>query len=437
MRNAIVSYGADELNYEIREIVAVGEELKSLGIPISWENIGDPIAKGEQVPSWIREIVKKEMDTNASYGYSPSKGLMETRQYVSRMRKDEGISLDPEDILFYNGLGDAISHIYSNLNRTTRIIGPNPAYPTHSSAEAAHASAPHITYTLDPENSWLPDLDDLYNKVKYNPNVSGIIIINPDNPTGVVYPKKYLQQIADIAREFNLFLICDEVYANLSYSKEPFTPLYQVVGDDVPAIVMRGLSKEIPWPGARCGWVEFYNVKKDPDFEKYVQSLVMAKMLEVCSTTLPQAVLPKIFSDSRYVEYVREKSELYRRKADIAYNILKDVPGIIAPKPQGAFYMSIVFKDDVLKNNQILEIPGAYLKKAEIQKYLEEITQDVSPDKRFAYHLMASTGICVVPLTGFNSHLYGFRLTLLENDMKKFEDNIKIIARKIEEYLES
>lgn len=325
MRNNIVHMGADELTYEIREIVEVGKVLESMGVRMIWENIGDPVAKGESVPDWIKDIVKdavaKEDDC---FGYSPTKGLLETREFIASARKKEGVKISADDILFFNGLGDAISIVYTYLNRTARVIGPGPAYQTHSSFEAAHAGFPHISYKLNPHRNWLPDIEDLRNKVKYNPSISGIIIINPDNPTGMVYPERVLKEIVAIAREFDLFIISDEIYSNIAYGDEEMVSVRHLIGD-VPAIIMRGLSKEIPWPGSRCGWVEFYNKDKDPMFARYAKSLVDAKQLEVCSTTLPQKVLPRIFKDKRYGEYLKERSAVYSRKADIAFTDRKSV----------------------------------------------------------------------------------------------------------------
>ncbi len=430
MRNNIVHSGAEELTYEIRGIVTVAETLESLGVKIFWENIGDPVAKGEKIPAWIKEIVKQEIDLDKSFGYCPTKGLLATREFLAAQRnRNGGAHITPDDILFFNGLGDAISKVYTNLNREARVIGPSPAYSTHSSAEAAHADSPHITYGLLPKHDWLPDLDELRNRVKYNPAISGILIINPDNPTGMVYPKKVLEEIVAIAKEYDLFIVSDEIYSNIVYEKENMTPLADVI-DDVPAIAMRGISKEFPWPGARCGWIEVYNKEKDPVFAKYIKSIVDAKMLEVCSTTLPQAVIPKIMADPRYAEHLKQKSAQYKKRAETAHEILKGVHGIIAPKPAGAFYMSVVFQDGVLNEKQTLAIANEKAK-----KFVEEKVGGFLPDKRFVYYLMAATGICVVPLSGFNSSLSGFRITLLESDEVKFKTIFATVAEKIKEYL--
>jgi len=433
MRINIIHEGADELTYEIRGIVRVAEKLRELGVEIVWENIGDPIAKGETVPQWIKDIIIETMRDDASFGYSPTKGVLSARQFISDQRQRESnVSLDPEDILFFNGLGDAISKVYTYLRRSARVIGPCPAYPTHSSAEAAHAGAPHITYTLDYHKNWYPNLEDIRNKVKYNPLVAGILIINPDNPTGMVYPKRVLEEIVSIARQYGLFIISDETYARLSYGREKMTPIFEVIGSDVPAIVMRGLSKEVPWPGSRCGWIEIYNKNNDPIFARYAKTLVDAKMLEVCSTTLPQLALPKIMGDPRFVEHVHQRAESYQKKADLARKAFSSIPGVIAPCPESSFYYSVVFEEDILNDKQNLPISNQT-----VQEYIEKEVEGVSPDKRFVLYLMAVTGICVVPLSGFNTDLPGFRMTLLEPNENKFKENVDKISQAIRKYLKS
>lgn len=433
MRTNIVHPGADELTYEIREIVEFGKKLENLGINMIWENIGDPVAKGEKVPEWIREIIIKTVtEDNSSFGYSPTKGLLDTRKFIAENRSGNGgVNITEDDILFFNGLGDAISKVYSLLNKNARVIGPNPAYPTHSSAEGAHAGSHHITYNLNPQRNWLPDIEDLRNKVKYNPAIAGILIINPDNPTGMVYPRKILKEIINIAEEFDLFIVADEIYENLVYEPEEMVSLEKIIGD-VPAIAMKGLSKEIPWPGARCGWIEFYNKDKDKVFSKYAHSLVNAKMLEVCSTTLPQRVIPQILGDSRYKKYLTERSKAYEKKAEKAYKVFSKTPGVVAPRPAGAFYMTVVFRDGVLNNKQKLQIENN-----DVRALIESSLENISFDKRFSYFLMANAGICVVPLSGFNSELQGFRLTLLEKNEEIFDTTLSLISTKIKEYLSS
>lgn len=426
MRLNIVHPGAGELHYEIRGIVEFAEALAGTGIGITWENIGDPIAKGEQVPEWIRDLIAEEVRKNASYAYSPTKGLQAAREFLSKQREEQGKAhLDAENILFFNGLGDAINKIYTWLNPDARVLGPNPAYPTHAAMEAAHGHSGHITYSLDPDNGWLPDVAEVRRKVEENPAIAGLLIINPDNPTGVVYPVEILQEFVEIAKEYGLFIISDEIYSNLAYTKGEFVPMAQLA-DGVPTIVLRGLSKEIPWPGSRCGWAEFYNVDTDENFADYAHSIEDAKMAEVCSTTLPQSVFPAIFGDTRYRDHLYSRRAIYKTRAEKGTRILSGSPHLKVVQPKGAFYLPATFTEDFMKRG--MHKPAANPK---AQKLLDEALAEIpeeSFDKRFCHHLLATTGICTVPLsTGFNSQVQGFRMTLLESDDEVFTATLNAI----------
>lgn len=434
MRTDIVHIGAGELTYEIRNIVSVGMKLEKLGLKVNWENIGDPIAKGETVPGWMKAIVAEAVMDDHTYGYCPTRGVLSTREFIAEMtNRRGGAQITPEDILFFNGLGDAISKVFGFLRRTARVIVPTPSYTTHSSAEAAHAGTGPLTYILDPNNHWYPDIDDIEKHVKFNPAVAGILIINPDNPTGAVYPTEILERIVEIAHRYDLFLVCDEIYQNIVYNGMATSPLSDVIGT-VPGIAMKGISKEMPWPGSRCGWIEVYNGDKDPMFAKYVSSILNAKMVEVCSTTLPQQVLPKVLQHPEYKAYLEERILRYERYSNIAYECLKDVKGVLVNRPNGAFYMSVCFEDGALNSRQTLPIENV-----EVRRMVESLVNPpgTACDKRFVYYLLGSTGICVVPLTSFATELKGFRVTLLERDEKEFVRIFKTIAEAIRKYLKS
>jgi alanine-synthesizing transaminase len=434
MRTNIVHIGAGELTYEIRNIVNVGMKLEKLGLKTNWENIGDPVAKGEEIPLWMKEIVAEAVMEDASYGYCPTKGVLSTREFIANETNRRGhVQIDAEDVLFFNGLGDAISKIFGFLKRTARVVVPTPSYSTHSSAEAAHAGHSPLTYILDPNNRWYPDIDDIEKHVKYNPAVAGILIINPDNPTGAVYPTEILEAIVEIAARYDLFLVCDEVYQHIIYNGASSSPLSDVIGN-VPAIAMKGISKEMPWPGARCGWIEIYNADKDEMFSQYVKSILNSKMVEVCSTTLPQIVFPKVLQHPLYPQYLQERLDRYERYSNIAYECLKDVKGVLVNRPDGAFYMSVCFEEGALTSKQTLPIENI-----EIRNLVESLVSqpDTLCDKRFVYYLLGATGVCVVPLTSFASDLKGFRITLLERDEDEFVKIFKTVANAIEMYLVS
>jgi aspartate/methionine/tyrosine aminotransferase len=434
MRNEIVAPGAGELTYEIRNIVTVAEKIQRLGVKINWENIGDPIVKGELIPVWMKEIVAAEAMHDDSYAYCPTRGVLETREFVCDItNRRGGAQITPDDIIFFNGLGDAIAKVYGNLRPESRVLMPSPTYTTHSIGEASHAHAIPVCYRLKPEDNWYPDMEDLENHVKYNPQISGIMIINPDNPTGMVYPPELLKKIVAIARTYDLFIIADEVYNNIVYNGESTVPISDLIGD-VPAIALKGISKELPWPGSRCGWIEVYNGERDPRFKKFVNAILSTKMNEVCSTTLPQRCLPAIMKHPNYPIYLKERIERYQRMSNITFEALKKVPQLAVSRTNGAFYMAVPFRDGVLNDRQSLPIENA-----EVRALVEGIVNapGVAPDKRFVYYLLAHTGICVVPLSSFNTSLLGFRVTLLERNEAECRRIYGTLTEKIAAYLAS
>ena len=429
MRRPIVWDGAGQLRYEIREIVEVAHRIQAAGKQVIFENIGDPVQKGEAVPDWIREIVVDLAADPASYRYTASQGELATRVFLAdRISARGGAQIGPEDIYFFNGLGDAVARIFGYLKREARVLGPSPAYSTLSSAEASHSGYEHLTYRLDPANNWMPDIDDIEKKVRYNPSIAGLLLINPDNPTGAVYPKETILAMVDIARRYDLFVIGDETYANIIYDPSTACPLSDLV-DGVPGMALRSISKEYPWPGARCGWIEVYNQKQDPEFARYVTTILDAKRLEVCSTTLPQLSIPKVFSDPRYAEHLAERNRTYARRAEEAAQILNGVPGLTVIKPRGAFYLTAVFDEGLLTESQTLSIDSP-----EIAAYLNKILPGQPADKRFVYYLLGAAGICVVPLSGFCCDLPGFRATLLESDDELRRRTWEEIAAAIRRY---
>jgi aspartate/methionine/tyrosine aminotransferase len=432
MRRKILHPGATELSYEIREIVTIGEKFEDLGMEVCWENIGDPIQKGVNPPDWMKKIASDLTMDPKSYAYCPSKGMLKTREFLAeKTNAMGGVQITSENILFCNGLGDAISKLYEYLNAGARVIGPSPAYSTHSSAEGSHASQPPLTYQLDPENAWLPNMEDLANKIKYNPNIVGVLIINPDNPTGMVYPKEYLHKIVGLAKEYQLFIVADEIYAHITYNGVHSYQLCEVI-DDVCGVSMKGISKELPWPGSRCGWMEFYNTDRDPEFAGLVKAVQDAKMLEVSSTTLPQMAIPAIINHPEYPAYRNGLNNEIQQRGEVILEALNGIPEIIINRTYGAFYQTIVFRDGVLKPNQKLKIENN-----RARELVEGLVEGIALDKRFVYYLLAAEGICVVPISSFCSDLLGFRVTLLETDLQKMRWVYEKLRAAIKEYVSS
>ena len=432
MRRNIVHAGAGSLTYAIREIVQVAYRFRDLGTKMTWENIGDPVQKGEKIAPWIRQIMREIVDEDASWGYCDTAGVPATRKFLAEeINKRGGAQVTPDDVIFFNGIGVAVAMVYGFLARNARVIGPTPAYSTHSSAEAAHSGYEHLTYELDPYNNWLPDLEDLRLKVHYNDSIAAILLINPDNPTGAVYPRSVLEEIIAIARKHSLFLIADEIYTHIVYNGNQTLHLSEVIGD-VCGLVMRGISKEVPWPGSRCGWIEVLNRHRDKMFDTYVNSLLASKRLEVCSTTMPQLAIPRIFADPRYREHLGKRAATFEARAHEACELLGEIPGVRINCPGGAFYVTVMFEPGVLNNRQTLKIDNPA-----VGKLVEDLVRDGPNDQRFVYYLLGATGICVVPLTGFCCKRDGYRVTLLECDDERRRWTFRTLASAMREYLSS
>lgn len=222
------------------------------------------------------------------------------------------------------------------------------------------------------------------------------MIINPDNPTGMVYSRETLQQIVAIAKEFGLFIISDEVYNNVVYNGEKTVPISDVIGD-VPAISLKGISKEFPWPGSRCGWIEVYNGQADEQFRKYINLILTSKMNEVCSTTLPQTVIPAIMQHPQYLVYLKDRINLYEKSSNITYNLLKEVPGLLVNRTNGAFYMAVAFKEGVLNSSQSLPIAND-----EVRSLVESLVNSLA--------CLRTNVLCITPWQQPVSARYRFHL---------------------------
>lgn len=430
MRQNLLRADSALLSYPIREVVTIGKQLEKLGeFSMIWENIGDPVAAGEPVPEWMHDVVQSQVATDKSFAYTETRGAISAREYVLKNFSDEK-KCTVDDILFFNGLGEAINKVMDNLPRETRVLVPSPTYPSHATAESMHAGCSFTSYSLDPENNWEPDVEEIENKVKFNDHVVAILVINPNNPTGSVYQKETLEKIVAIAKKYDCFLIFDEIYHHMTFEGVKTTLLHEIIGD-VPGISMKGISKDIPWPGSRCGWIEVYNAEKDDNFKGFIEIILLTKMLEVCSTTLPQIVLPHLYEHPEYAGYLQSRIDKYQKRADEACEFFSHIPQVRVNKPKGVFYLVV----------ELLDLPRNSLESInkKVRLFLDDLEHTPeslanNTDFQFAYELMGSEGVCVVPLTGFGSDLNGFRMTLLQEDDAVFTETLKRIGRAISNY---
>lgn len=440
MRTRLFNPQVSLMKYGIREIVDVVQKLQELDQDFTFvgENIGDPIAKGWPVPPFLKEILVEEIqkEGDAVFGYAHSRGLPETRKWVVQYSKrfSPSSELDYEYVLFTSGLGAAISACYQMLPKGSRILQPTPSYPTHASMESFAAEAPSLSYKLDPHREWQPDLFDMEEKIKANPSVVGILVINPNNPTGAVYSKETLEGIIRLAEKYNLMIISDEVYFRMVYNGYTYVHITELAHNRVPLVVMRGLSKDFPWPGGRCGWVEFHNTHLDKEYLQYCESVKKRVLMEVGSTTLLQKVLPRVYDHPGFDAWNKAYNAELEQNGNYIAEVLGKTKGLKVNRTNGAFYMMPLFEDGVLNDRQTLPI-----KNAAARKYIDE--QVLRPgfplDQRFIYYLLAATGICVVPASGFFSPYHGFRLTTLDRDPVRRKKTYATLSKAVEEYLRS
>ncbi|MBU1720011.1 MAG: aminotransferase class I/II-fold pyridoxal phosphate-dependent enzyme, partial [Bacteroidetes bacterium] len=279
MRTNLSNNKVHFLHYAIREIVDTAQKISEFdsGFQLISENIGDPIPKGWHVPPFLKDLLREEINKpdDKVFGYSHSRGYPAARKWVTQYAKrfSPSSSLDYEYVLFTSGLGAAISAMYHMLPPNARVMQPTPSYPTHASMESFSAGADPITYNLNPENDWQPDLAQMESQIVAHPQVAAILVINPNNPTGAVYSAQTLEQIVKLAEKYNLMLISDEVYFRMVYNGHTYAQITEIAQGRVPLAVLRGISKDVPWPGGRCGWIEFHNTDLDPDYKSYAEAV--------------------------------------------------------------------------------------------------------------------------------------------------------------------
>ncbi|MDO8626579.1 MAG: pyridoxal phosphate-dependent aminotransferase [Candidatus Magasanikbacteria bacterium] len=428
------------LIYGIREVVDLANKLTDLDptLDLVWENIGDPVDKGWPVPPFLKEILKQEIDRadNRGFAYTHSRGNIATRKWAAEYCRSfcPAATLGYEDILFTNGLGSGIALLYQMIAPGGRVLEPCPTYPTHASFESFCSGQPPIFYNLNPNLNWEPDLDNIEANLVARRDIVGITIINPNNPTGTVYSRSILEKIVEIAEKYKIMIIADEIYWRMIYPGATHYSLAELAHNRVPLIVMRGLSKDVPWPGSRSGWLEFHNTDLDSNFKAYAESIKKRALLEVCASTLPQIVAPLIYNHPGFAAWNKKYTEELALVAGDITKYLQQIPELEVNAAQAAFYMMPYFKEGALNNKQTLPI-----KNLAVKKYIEELVNQPSCalDKRFACYLLAHTGIVLVPASDFFSPYPGFRITTLERDGIKRKKTYETLIKATRDYLKS
>lgn len=350
-------------HYAIRNIVSNARLQEKQGKKVTYLNIGDPILYGFQPPEELVEATVLALRQGHN-GYSPSSGRKEAVEAIAEDSLSRGIQTFPDNIIVTFGASEAVDLVCTAmLNPGDEVLCPSPGYPLYN-AVIAKLNAKELQYSLDPDNGWLPDPEDIESKI--TPRTKILVVINPNNPTGELYPPDVLRQLIAIARRHRLLIITDEVYHKLVY-EEQHIPLASLAGDDVAVITIDSLSKNYMAPGWRIGWLAITNSRLIPDVHLAFVKLADARL---CAPVAPQfAIRAAMNLRKDYIESVMNRLNAQR---DITVNMLNAIPGIRCNHPKGAFYVmgkvdldKLPFRSDeefvlkLLQEKQILFVHGS------------------------------------------------------------------------------
>jgi len=321
-----------KINYAIREFVPLAKELEKKGEKILYLNIGDPLKYDFDTPEHIKKALFKAVLEGHNY-YTISEGDEELREAIAeKERKWHGVDLNEKDIIVTHGVSEAINFVCAVLlNPGDNALIPEPSYPLYQTYVYVYGATP-IGYKCSEENGWQPDLDDLRRKI--NSKTRFIVVINPNNPTGALYEEKTLREILDLASEYSLMVISDEIYDGIVY-EGVFKSLASLT-KDTPVIVLNGFSKTFLMTGWRLGYIYM----KDPSeriIEDLRQAFIKMARCRLCvSTPIQKAGIAALRGPLTHLEQMVSK---LRRRRDYIYKRINEIDGLSSVEPKSAFYI--------------------------------------------------------------------------------------------------
>ena len=368
MRTIKKSHKLDSVCYDIRGPVhREARRLEEEGHKILKLNIGNPAPFGFDAPE---EIVQDMIhNVPVSQGYSDSRGLYSGRKAVMQYSQQKGIAnVDIDDVYLGNGASELIvMSMQALINNGDEVLIPAPDYPLWTAAVSLSGGNP-VHYLCDEASSWYPDIDDIRSKI--SDKTRGIVIINPNNPTGAVYPKEVLQSIIEVAREFELIIFSDEIYDKILYDDAKHYSTASLADEDVLCVTYNGLSKAYRVAGFRAGWMVISGDKTHAS--DYVEGIELLASMRLCSNVPGQHAIQTALGGYQSInELIVPGGRLYQQR-ELAYEMLTSIPGISCVKPEGAMYMfarldqkKFNIQDDermvldLLKQKQILIVQGS------------------------------------------------------------------------------
>ncbi len=388
--------------YDIRgPVLQRARQMEEEGQRIIKLNIGNPAAFGFEVPEEIQQDVIRNM--SKAGGYTDSKGLFEPRKAImhyTQSKHIQGVTVD--DIIVGNGVSELIVMAMQGLlNNGDQVLVPMPDYPLWTAAVTlAGGTARH--YLCDEATGWMPDLKDIESKI--TANTRGIVVINPNNPTGALYPREILEGIIEIARHHSLVIFADEIYDKVLYDGNEHTSI-AALADDVLIVTFNGLSKNYRTCGYRAGWMVLSGEKKYA--KDYIEGLNMLASMRLCANVPGQLAIQTALGGYQSIEDLVAPEGRLCKQRDIAYELLNAIPGVSCTKPQAAMYL---------------------FPKLDPEMY------PIKDDQQFILDLLLEEKVLLVQGTGFNwktpDH---FRVVFLPN-VDDLTEAIKRIARFLENY---
>ncbi|MFX1455915.1 MAG: aminotransferase class I/II-fold pyridoxal phosphate-dependent enzyme [Promethearchaeota archaeon] len=378
----MISQRVKSISYAIREIAAVANKVAKTGKKIYHLNIGDPVIYDFNTPQYISQALADASFQGKNY-YVDSLGAPELRKELSKsISQSYNLNITPEDILVTSGVTEAIFFlIAATIENKKELLIPGPSYPLYINYAKFFDGIP-IEYELDENNDWEPNIEDLRNKI--TDKTQAILICSPNNPTGVMYSEKMIKQIVDIAGEFDLFILSDEIYDQIIYEKPFSCPAS--LSKDVPVVGLNGFSKSHLATGWRLGYMYYHDPEnKLEDLKEGIAKLARARL---SASSIAQYAAVEILKNPG--THTKQMVSKLRERRDYSYERLRKIEGISCVKANGAFYLFPKFDFTELKRWET--------------------------DKDFVIDFLKTTGVCTVYGSGFgeygNNHV---RFTFLPN----------------------
>ena len=388
--------------YDIRgPVLEKARQMEEDGHKIIKLNIGNLAVFGLEPPDEIVQDMIRNLSGAA--GYTDSKGLFAPRKSVVHYCQEKGIQgVTVDDVYLGNGASELIvMSLNAMLNEGDEVLLPSPDYPLYTAAVSLSGGRP-VHYICDEQADWNPDIADI--RAKITPRTKAIVVINPNNPTGALYPESLLKEIIQVAREHQLIVLADEIYDKTLFDGNTHTSMASLA-DDVLFLTFNGLSKNYRSCGYRAGWMVVSGEKRHA--KDYIEGLNMLASMRLCANTPGQLAIQTALGGYQSIKDLVAPTGRLCKQRDLAYELLNKIPGVSVVKPKGALYM----------------FPR-----------LDPKMYPIADDQQFAYELLAEEKVLIVQGTGFNwPHPDHFRLVFLPNS-DDLAEAIGRIARFLEGY---